>query len=182
MQNIKNIFGNSKYKCAIHIVSLIIIAILFFKVGMFFGLRKGEFSPRLNKQSHQQAEMSTSSQPAGYNNGVLANEVLKTKTTWNGLPLQYLKTNKPEVTVAVVEIAPGAETGWHIHKAPVYAYVLEGTIKVMTENKELTFTKGQAIAEVQNVKHNGKNIGKDTLKLIVFYGGEEGVPNAIKIQ
>lgn len=120
---------------------------------------------------------------SAYDSGVTVRTLLKTTAASDGQHLEYLKTENPEVTAAIVEIAPGAETGWHLHKVPVYAYVLEGTLQVMIgAGKAYTFEKGQVIIEVQNTAHNGKNIGKDLVKLVVFYTGEEGKPIAAKVQ
>jgi quercetin dioxygenase-like cupin family protein len=119
----------------------------------------------------------------GYDSGVKVRTVLKSTTAGNGQPLEYLRTNRPEVTAAVVEIAPGAQTGWHLHRIPVYAYVLEGTLKVlMGDGASIIFEKGQAILEVQNTPHNGINIGKDTVRLIVFYTGAVGEPLSEKVE
>ena len=118
---------------------------------------------------------------SAYDSGVAFKTLLKATTTGNGQPITYLKTDRPEVTIAIVEIAPGADTGWHRHQIPVYAYVLEGTLQVMMEgSKTLTFQKGQVFIEVQNMDHNGKNAGKDTVRLLVFYTGAEDMPLAIK--
>ena len=119
---------------------------------------------------------------AAYDSGVTVTTVLKSTTTASGKPAQYLKTDRPEITAALVEFAPGAETGWHTHQVPVYAYVLEGTLQVtLGDGKVSTFEKGQAIIEVIDTAHNGKNIGKDKVKLIVFYTGEVGKPNSVKV-
>ncbi|NPU83915.1 MAG: cupin domain-containing protein [Syntrophaceae bacterium] len=118
-----------------------------------------------------------------YDNGVKVRTVLKSTTAGNGQPLEYMRTDRPEVTAAVVEIAPGAQTGWHLHRVPVYAYVLEGTLKVlMGDGTALTFEKGQAILEVQNTAHNGVNIGKEPVRLIVFYTGAVGEPLSEKLE
>jgi quercetin dioxygenase-like cupin family protein len=119
----------------------------------------------------------------GYDSGVTVRTVLKSTTAGNGQPLEYLRTDRPEVTAAVVEIAPGAQTGWHLHRVPVYAYVMEGTLTVqLDEGKEITFNKGQAILEVRNTPHNGINAGKDTVRLIVFYTGAVGEPLSEKVE
>ena len=118
----------------------------------------------------------------GYDNGVVAQQILKSTMTGNGQKIEYLKTDKAEITAAIVEFAPGAETGWHKHPVPVYAYVLEGTLKVMVEGgKEYVFEKDQAIIEVVNLAHNGKNVGKGKVRLAVFYTGEENTPSTIKL-
>jgi quercetin dioxygenase-like cupin family protein len=80
-----------------------------------------------------------------------------------------------------VELAPGAETGWHKHPGPVYAYVVAGKLSVTLESgKELAYGAGDAIIEVVNVMHNGKNSGSEPVKLAVFYLGTEGTPTVIK--
>ena len=80
-----------------------------------------------------------------------------------------------------VNLAPGAETGWHEHPVPVYGYVVSGKISVELEDgKELSFTEGEAIIEVINTMHNGINRGNEPVKLAVFYLGAEGIPNVIR--
>jgi len=80
-----------------------------------------------------------------------------------------------------VDLAPGAETGWHKHPVPVYAYVVSGNLSVDLEgDKHLSFPAGEAVIEVVNALHNGKNTGAVPVKLIVFYLGVEGTPNVIK--
>ena len=82
-----------------------------------------------------------------------------------------------------VELAPGAETGWHKHTIPVYAYVVAGRLSVkLVDGKELSFGAGEAIIEVVNVMHNGKNSGSEPVKLAVFYIGAEGLPSVIKAE
>jgi quercetin dioxygenase-like cupin family protein len=92
--------------------------------------------------------------------GVEATLILKTTTTTGSYPAKYLNTERPEITVMKVEIKPGAETGWHSHPVPLYAYVLEGDLTVEVKGgKTYQFTAGDAIVEFVNVPHNGKNLG-----------------------
>ena len=114
--------------------------------------------------------------------GVKATQIKKSTTTSNGQKLDYLKTDSPEVTVLMVEIPAGGETGWHSHSVPVYAYMLSGAITVELENNEkYDFREGDAIIEVVNTTHNGKNMGTIPAKLVVFYTGEQGKPNTVKV-
>jgi quercetin dioxygenase-like cupin family protein len=109
-------------------------------------------------------------------------KILVSVSASNGQPHRYLKTDKPEVTALTVEIPPGAETGWHLHTVPVYAYVLSGTLTIeLADGKLLAFKPGEAIVEVQNLAHNGRNPGRETVKLVVFYTGEEGHPNVTRV-
>jgi quercetin dioxygenase-like cupin family protein len=118
---------------------------------------------------------------AEYDSGVQAQVILKTAVTGNGQPLEYLKTDRPEITAMTVEIKAGAETGWHIHSVPVYAYVISGSLTVNIEGgQSRLFNTGDVIIEVMNTRHNGVNSGQVPVKLIVFYVGAEDMPNVIK--
>ena len=116
-----------------------------------------------------------------YNAGVQSNIILRAETMSNGERIDYLDTDRPQVTVMTVDIAPGAGTGWHSHPMPVYAYVMAGQLTVEIERgKTAEFREGDAIIEVVNLRHNGTNHGKVPVKLLVFYLGAKDVPNVIK--
>jgi quercetin dioxygenase-like cupin family protein len=107
-------------------------------------------------------------------------QTLKTSASWNGAPITY-PTGKPEVTGLRIELAPGGETGWHQHPVPSFAYVLEGTLEVaLQDGRVKRFEAGDAFAEVTNTLHNGRNVGKTPVKLIVFYAGAEGQALSVK--
>ena len=111
---------------------------------------------------------------------VKVSTVLKTETSWDGKPIVY-PTGKPEVSGLVVEIAPGAQTGWHSHPVPSFAFVLEGELDVEQKNGSVKHVKaGETLAEVVNTLHNGRNVGTGTVKLIVFYTGAVGEKLTIK--
>jgi len=118
---------------------------------------------------------------ADYQSGVSATVLKKSSVTGNGQKIIYPVTDKAEVTAMTVNLAPGAETGWHSHPIPVYAYVVEGTLEVELEGGQIiTYRSGDAIIEVVNILHNGRNRGSDEVRLVVFYAGAEGTPNVFK--
>ena len=123
-------------------------------------------------------------QPAAeYNRTIKAIPLLSTTTTTSGQPIAYPKTDKPEVSVLLVEIPPGAETGWHKHASPCYAYILSGTLTVEMEGgKSFTFSAGQAFAETVNTPHNGKNEGAEPVRLVMTVTGEQGLPIAERLK
>lgn len=128
------------------------------------------------------AGISTPAAAKDYTGRVSAEKILVTTTAGNGQKHTYLKTDRPEVTAMTVEIPPGAETGWHLHTVPVYAYVLSGVLQIeIADGKTLTFKPGDAIVEVQNLGHNGVNRGAETVRLVVFYTGEEGRANVTRL-
>mgnify|MGYP001189018523 CR=1 FL=1 len=116
-----------------------------------------------------------------YDAGVQGRVIIATDKTSGGHPIKYPKSDKGKVTAMEVVIAPGAETGWHKHPVPVYAYVLAGELSVLMEDgQQLQFKQGDAIIEVVDVQHNGINKGKAPVRLIVFYTGVVDVPNVIR--
>ncbi|BFM40817.1 cupin domain-containing protein [Synechocystis sp. LKSZ1] len=106
--------------------------------------------------------------------------VLKTETSWDGQPIVY-PPGQAEITGLIVEIAPGAETGWHLHPVPSFGLMLAGELTVTLRDGQVKILKaGDALAEVVNVAHNGRNLGTVPVKLIVFYAGAVGQPLTIE--
>lgn len=116
-----------------------------------------------------------------YKSGVAATVLTKSAVTDNGRTIAYPCTGRAEVTAMTVDIAVGAETGWHSHPIPVYAYVVSGSLSVELENGQVnTYRNGDAIIEVVNTLHNGRNPGPGPVRLAVFYTGIEGTPNVVQ--
>jgi len=106
--------------------------------------------------------------------------VLKAESSWDGKPIEY-PAGKAEVTGMVIEIAPGGETGWHLHPVPSFGMVLEGELEVRLKNGATKRLKsGEALAEVVDVSHNGRNVGSVPVKLVVFYIGSVGQQISVK--
>ena len=111
--------------------------------------------------------------------GVKATVLMKTSSSWNGRPLSYPE-GQAEATAMIIEVAPGAETGWHLHTVPSFAVMLEGELQVSTADGQVNRLKaGDAVAEVVDTLHNGKNIGLIPVKLVVFYAGAVGKPLSV---
>ena len=99
--------------------------------------------------------------------------LLKTETTWSGIPIVY-PAGPAEVTAIIVEIAPGGDTGWHEHPVPSLAYILEGNLEVTRATGEVkTLGPGDALVEVVNTLHHGRASGDKPVKLVVFYVGSK---------
>ena len=81
----------------------------------------------------------------------------------------------------LVEIPGGAETGWHEHPFPCYAYVVSGEIFVDVQGGATNrFTAGQALVESVNMLHNGRNPGPEPARLVMFVMGEKGKPFTVR--
>jgi quercetin dioxygenase-like cupin family protein len=97
--------------------------------------------------------------------------LLKTTTSWDGKPIVYPQ-GQAEVTALIVEIAAGAQTGWHEHPVPSFAYVLEGTLEVTRGSGETKLLHaGDTLAEVVSTLHTGRAMDGNSVKLLVLYTG-----------
>lgn len=100
--------------------------------------------------------------------------ILRTTTSWDGQAIVYPE-GKPEVTSMLIEIGPHGETGWHLHPVPSFAWMIEGELEIQLKNGGIKYLKaGDALAEVANTWHNGRNVGTAPVKLVVFYAGAVG--------
>lgn len=106
--------------------------------------------------------------------------LVRTTTSWDERPIAYPQ-GQAEITGMLIEIAAGAETGWHAHPVSSFAYVLEGTLEVtLKDGRKKRLTAGEALVEVVDTLHNGRNVGGQPVKLIVFYAGAVGRPLTVK--
>ncbi len=112
------------------------------------------------------------------NAAVKVTPVLKTSQSWDGALLKYPQGHA-EITGVRIEIAPGGETGWHMHNSPSFGVVLQGQLEIRLKNGKKNVVKaGDALAEVVNTAHNGKNIGTEPVHLLIFYAGAAGQANS----
>lgn len=95
--------------------------------------------------------------------------------------IKYPKKTPALISSSIVQLEPGQETGWHKHNAPMFAYVLEGTISVEYDagvTKE--YPAGTALMEAQGVWHNGTNKGDAPVRVLVVNMGAKGVKNTVE--
>ncbi len=118
---------------------------------------------------------------AAYLPKVKVDPILMALSDAAGQPIVYPKTENPEVRAFIVEVPAGAETGWHKHPFPCYAYMLEGELNVAIEGgKSHVVRAGDALVEVVNLWHNGTNPGSTPARLVLFVTGERGKPFTVR--
>jgi quercetin dioxygenase-like cupin family protein len=121
--------------------------------------------------------MRVSADKPDYNSDVTVKTLLRTSTNSAGQTIEYPLGGKAEVSILIVEIPPGKQTGWHKHPVPLFGYVLSGQVTVhFADGKKNTFRQGDPMAECVDVLHNGINEGATTTKLLIFVAGEKNVP------
>ena len=102
--------------------------------------------------------------------------LLKTTSSWDGTPLRY-PAGQAEITGIVIEVAVGGSTGWHLHPVPSFGIMLQGTLEVhLKDGRSKRLQAGDALAEVVDTLHEGRNVGPDAVKIAVFYAGTAGKP------
>ena len=113
--------------------------------------------------------------------GRRARSLLKASTTTGRQKLEYLRTDKPEIEVMLVEIRPGGQSGRHMHPVPTLVYVIEGTLTVeLDDGSRHKYPAGTTSMEVTNIWHNARNMARKSLRLLVIYLGEKGRLNLIR--
>jgi quercetin dioxygenase-like cupin family protein len=102
--------------------------------------------------------------------------VVSTATTVTGETIRYPSGAPARVTAVEITLAPGQQTGWHIHPVPLFGYILEGELTVDYGAKgERTYRTGEGFMEAMNERHNGRNSGRGPVKILAVVIGEEGV-------
>jgi quercetin dioxygenase-like cupin family protein len=107
-------------------------------------------------------------------------DILSTGKTVVGEDIRYPTTGPAHVTGSIVTIAPGADTVLHTHQAPLFAYVLEGTLTVDYGDKgKRSYQPGEAFMEAMATTHRGMNLGTAPVRLLAVYMGAEGTRNTV---
>jgi quercetin dioxygenase-like cupin family protein len=116
-----------------------------------------------------------------YKKEVRVSALLTTTRTSADQPIVYPSAGTPQITALRVEVPPGQDTGWHLHTVPGVAYVLAGTLEVETEDgRKHRYGPGDAIVESVQLKHDGRNVGTEPVKLVVFFMGVQGQPFTVR--
>ena len=134
--------------------------------------------------SDSSSSTSTSTTTAAATNGKPQSSVVLDKQAQTVLDqlLTYPVGSQAQVSSAVLTFAPGVSTGLHKHEAPLYVYVLEGTITVTYEGGIVkNYSEGSAILEAVGTAHNGENRTTTPVKLLVVNIGAEGVANTVTL-
>ena len=74
--------------------------------------------------------------------------LLETEQTIAGEPLTYPQSGQAKITSAIITIPSGQSTGWHKHKVPLVAYLLDGELEMeYADGKRVQFNQGEALME-----------------------------------
>lgn len=105
----------------------------------------------------------------------------KTSSSWDGRDLPDYPKGKPEITILRITIPQGVRLKLHSHPVINAGVLLKGELTVVTEDNETLHLKaGDAIVEIVDKWHYGKNEGNKTAEIIVFYAGISESPITVK--
>jgi len=123
----------------------------------------------------------STSVPAEDVNAIHVDVLAKSSVSWDGSRLPDYPKGAPEVTILRIKIPPGAQLPLHKHQVINAGVLLNGALTVVTEGSGTLYLKaGDSIVEVVDKWHYGKNEGKVTAEILVFYAGTPGTPITIK--
>ena len=108
--------------------------------------------------------------------------LLKGNKTILGEEFSYPQ-GRPNVTAAILVLAPGARTLTHRHGVPLFVYVLEGVIEVNYGIRgKRTYKAGDAFMEAMSVAHYGMNNSQAAVRLLTVYMGAADASDMIPEQ
>jgi quercetin dioxygenase-like cupin family protein len=114
-------------------------------------------------------------------NTVQVDVLAKTSLSWDGSNLPDYSKGTPELTILRIKIPPGVQLAVHTHPVINAGVLLSGELTVVADdNRTLHLKAGEAIVEVVNKGHYGKNEGDKTAEILVFYAGVLDTPITIK--
>jgi len=109
--------------------------------------------------------------------------LLSTGKTILGQQFTYPTGAPAKVTSVIVLLKPGEETGWHEHKVPLFAYIIEGELTVnYGPNGKRVYRAGDSLIEAINISHNGKNTGTGVVRVLAVFMGVNGKPNTVSLK
>lgn len=116
----------------------------------------------------------------GWTQAYPSRELLNTRSSVLGETISYPTTGPARVKANIVTIAPGAETIFHRHPAPMFAYILAGelTVDYGTFGKRV-YRPGDALMEAMQAPHRGLNLGSATVSILSVHMGADGTENVV---
>lgn len=113
-------------------------------------------------------------------NTISVDVLAQTGSSWDGNQLPAYPREQPYITILKINIPAGAQIPLHKHPVINAGVILRGELTVVSETgKSLHLRAGDAIVELVNQWHYGKNAGDKSTEIIVFYAGTPHLPTVI---
>jgi quercetin dioxygenase-like cupin family protein len=113
--------------------------------------------------------------------GVTVEELARSSVSWDGAPLPAYPEGTPEITILRITIPAGAELPMRRHPVINAGVLLTGELTVFTDDEDsLHLRAGDAIVELVDRWHYGKNTGSEAAVILVFYAGTPEMPITVR--
>jgi quercetin dioxygenase-like cupin family protein len=144
--------------------------VVFLFIGLLVYMVDGCGTLRVESQPQKAAEFDSIQQAE-------VHQLAKSCLSWDGAQLPTYPEGRPEITILRIVIPAGATLEKHKHLVINGGVLLKGELTVQAEDgKILRLKAGEALVEVVDTWHYGKNEGVEPAEIIVFYAGVEGTP------
>lgn len=118
---------------------------------------------------------------AEYGGEIQVQTLAKSTVSWDGQTLPAYPMTQPEITALRIQVPPGASLPRHQHPLINAGFLISGDLTVIKEGGEVLHLKaGDAIVELVNTWHYGKNEGDVPVDIVVFYMGSPGLELSVK--
>ena len=107
-------------------------------------------------------------------------ELVSGTKSWDGTKLPPYPRGQPEVTVRRFVIPPGASLPMHKHPVINAGVLIRGNLEVVKKGGPTkTLKAGDALIEMVDLWHYGRNPGRVPAEIVVVYAGTPGVPTSV---
>lgn len=104
--------------------------------------------------------------------GVRVETLISADASWNGQALPAYPAERPQITILRIQIPPGTLLPMHKHPVINAGVLLGGELTVVAENGATLHLKaGDALVELVDTWHYGRNDGDVPADIVVFYAG-----------
>lgn len=115
--------------------------------------------------------------------GVEMEVLAKTTSSWNGDSLPGYASGQAEITILRITVPPRTQLPMHEHPVINAGVLLKGRLTVVSEDGDTLYLEaGDAIVELVDKWHYGRNESDTPAEIIVFYAGSKGKSITVKKQ
>jgi len=113
--------------------------------------------------------------------GPVSTPIVTTDKTWTGQPYS-VPQGATQVVAQTVEMPVGGGLGVHKHPWPRFAYVQQGTLRVINDDAHLTkdFPTGSLVVEAIGQWHHAEVVGDQPVRLLVIDQVPPGQVNLVR--
>lgn len=112
---------------------------------------------------------------------VESTELIRTSQSWDGVDLPDYLQGRPELVAVKYVFPAGQKLGWHHHPVMNYGVLMQGELTIIgLDGKTKVVHEGEAVVEMVNTIHHGRDRGTKPAVLYMFYLAQKGMSLAVQ--